>query len=368
MGQWYTWERGNSPETRIRERLYRFLVSLSWLQFFPDAYIEHLVRYKSDHAAIMLRGEGVPRPRRQSGVKGFRFETSWLLEEGCEDAVRKAWTEAAGTSVPARIVAVAQGLVGWSKVGGGNFAKQIDKVEKALHAAQRAPVSQASCDRCIDLEHKLDDLHAKNEVHWYMRSRVADVKDGDRNTKYYHHKASQRKRRNTIKGIYDDSGIWQTEEEKIEGEVETYFRYIFSSINPSEGEYEEVLKHVSHSVSRQFNDDLMRPYSKEEIYTALCQMHPCKAPGPDGMHAIFYQGFWHIIGDEVVEFVCNILHGDSFPADLNCTNIALIPKIASPKFVSDFRPISLCNVLYKIASKALVMRLKNILPAIVTEN
>lgn len=62
-GQWYTWERGECPETRIREALDRFFVSQSWLQLFPEAFIEHLVRYKLDHAAIVLKGV-VPRPSR----------------------------------------------------------------------------------------------------------------------------------------------------------------------------------------------------------------------------------------------------------------------------------------------------------------
>ncbi|XP_057248296.1 putative ribonuclease H protein At1g65750 [Beta vulgaris subsp. vulgaris] len=97
-------------------------------------------------------------------------------------------------------------------------------------------------------------------------------------------------------------------------------------------------------------------------------MHPCKAPGPDGMHAIFYQRFWHIIGDEVFNFVSSILHNYSCPGNVNCTNIALIPKVKSPTVVSEFRPISLCNVLYKIASKAIVLRLKRFLPCIATEN
>lgn len=97
-------------------------------------------------------------------------------------------------------------------------------------------------------------------------------------------------------------------------------------------------------------------------------MHPCKAPGPDGMHVIFYQWFWHIIGDDVYVHVSNILHGGDFSQLDNKTNIALIPKVKSPKSISEFRPISLCNVLYKLVSKALLLRLKDILPSIVTEN
>lgn len=68
------------------------------------------------------------------------------------------------------------------------------------------------------------------------------------------------------------------------------------------------------------------------------------------------------------KWVSSILHNYSCPGNVNCTNIALIPKVKSPTIVSEFRPISLCNVLYKIASKAIVLRLKQFLSCIVTEN
>ncbi|XP_057249417.1 uncharacterized protein LOC130590851 [Beta vulgaris subsp. vulgaris] len=188
------------------------------------------------------------------------------------------------------------------------------------------------------------------------------------NTAYFHHKASQRKKRNYIHGVKDKDGVWQTEQENIEREVDRYFDTIFTSSDPSRDNLQEVLKYVRPSVTQEYNDILIRPYTKEEIYAALSDMHPCKAPGPDGMHAIFYQRFWHIIGDEVFTYISTILHNFSCPGDVNCTNIALIPKVKSPTLVSEFRPISLCNVLYKIASKALVLRLKQFLPVIVTEN
>ena len=88
-------------------------------------------------------------------------------------------------------------------------------------------------------------------------------------------------------------------------------------------------------------------------------MHPCKALGPDGMHAIFYQCFWHIVGDDVTSFVSNILHGSSSPSCVNNNNIALIPKVKHPTKAVDFRPITLYNVLYKLVSKTIVMRLKD---------
>lgn len=69
-------------------------------------------------------------------------------------------------------------------------------------------------------------------------------KDGDRNTSYLHHKASHRKKRNFIHGIRDGVGVWQVQHEKIEEEVEWYFDWIFSSSEPSDKNFQELLQHV----------------------------------------------------------------------------------------------------------------------------
>lgn len=95
-------------------------------------------------------------------------------------------------------------------------------------------------------------------------------------------------------------------------------------------------------------------------------MHLSKAPGPNGFAALFYQKYWHIIADQIVNSILGFLNFLTPIDDINKTNIALIPKTSSPSAVSDFRPISLCNVVYKIILKVIANRLKPILNDIIS--
>uniref|UniRef100_A0A8R7TNZ9 Reverse transcriptase domain-containing protein n=1 Tax=Triticum urartu TaxID=4572 RepID=A0A8R7TNZ9_TRIUA len=130
---------------------------------------------------------------------------------------------------------------------------------------------------------------------------------------------------------------------------------------------EEVLSHIPSKVDAAMNTILTAEYSKAEIKTALFQMFPTKAPGPDGFPAHFFPRHWELCGDEVTAMVLRVLNGEDSPEEINKTFIVLIPKIASPKNLAQFRPISLCNVIFKIASKVLANQLKLILPDIISE-
>lgn len=115
------------------------------------------------------------------------------------------------------------------------------------------------------------------------------------------------------------------------------------------------------------NQSLTRDFYAVEVKLALKQMYPLKAPGQDGMPPLFVQHFWPKIGDVVIATILDFLNSSISPPKFNETHIVLIPKCKEPKKITKYRPISLSNVVYKIASKAIANRLKKILPAIISD-
>jgi hypothetical protein len=130
---------------------------------------------------------------------------------------------------------------------------------------------------------------------------------------------------------------------------------------------DEVLEAIPGKVTAEMNADLCKPYSDDEIKAALFQMGPTKALGPDGFPTLFYRTHWEFFKEEICTAVRGFLEGDSIPEGLCDSVIVLIPKVTHLDNLKKNRPISLCNVLYKIASKVLANRLKLILPLIITE-
>ena len=110
------------------------------------------------------------------------------------------------------------------------------------------------------------------------------------------------------------------------------------------------------------NKDLDRPFEASEVRVALQQMESNTAPGLDGLPPLFYKQSWDKLGSEVSNAVLSVLNLGILPDTLNHTFLNLIPKVKSVRRVTNFRPISLSNVLYKLIAKVLANRLKPLLP------
>ena len=108
---------------------------------------------------------------------------------------------------------------------------------------------------------------------------------------------------------------------------------------------------------------VMEILSGREILSIVGEL---KAPGPDAMLALFYRKYYHIVGEQITKKISTFLNGGEMPQGWNETAVVLIPKVIEPERIKDPRPISLCNVVDKIASKVLASRLKNVLLEVIS--
>ena len=158
---------------------------------------------------------------------------------------------------------------------------------------------------------------------------------------------------------------WVSNEDDVVVVASEYFQQLFTTTNP--GTIEESLRYITTKVTEEMNQRLTCLPPDEEIKEAPFAINPEKAPGPDVMTSLFYQRFWSTVGKDVCSMVRGFFETGELDARLNRTKICLIPKTDRPETMTEFRPISLCNVGYKIISKILSSRLKRILPKLISE-
>jgi hypothetical protein len=125
---------------------------------------------------------------------------------------------------------------------------------------------------------------------------------------------------------------------------------------------------IERKVDRETNDNLIRDFSEKEIADALFQIGPLKAPGTDGFPARFLQRNWGTLKVEIIAAVRKFFRDGEMPTEVNETIIVLIQKNDDPQSLKDYRPIALCNVIYKIVAKCIANRLRPILDGIISEN
>ena len=154
------------------------------------------------------------------------------------------------------------------------------------------------------------------------------LRDGDRNTKIFHSFASERRKMNRIFKLKREDGVVVEEEEAMKEVATNYFSNLFTSSTGTR--MDELLEHVDPRVTEAMNEMLCAEFTSKEVVEALDSIGDFKAPGPDGMHSVFYKKFWDIVGEKVSDEVLSILNGGPMPSGWNDTCIVLIPKVNNP--------------------------------------
>ncbi|KAA3488752.1 reverse transcriptase [Gossypium australe] len=363
-GRWFTWERGRQRSTNIRERLDRGVATLNWVELFSYYQVEHLSHSFSDHCPVLLDTLGGERNVHGNKKHEFWFEAKWCLDSTFEDLVKNWWVES-DDFLPKKLECMGLKMQNWSTDKSKEDKKNRVALEDRLNCLYNEDVSDDNLAEIAEIQLGLNLEADKKEVFWKQRARVNWLQHGDRNTSFFHKMAGQQNLRGRVLELEDEFANRTTEREEMIKIASSYFEMLFSGSEEEPDEH--ILGLVKRSVTPSMNEALLKQFTEGEIFQAVKEMPPLKALGVDGFVAIFFQKYWHIVGTDISRYCLAILNRHSDLGDINRTRIVLIPKVDKPKTMSQFRPISLCNVLYKIIAKVLVNRMSNILGDCINE-
>jgi hypothetical protein len=362
-GHPFTYNNKRSGRANVQVRLDRAVADNLWHDLFPECEVAHLTSPSSDHCPVILRC--IKETRVRTG-KTRRYEVMWEREPALAEIVAEAWSTAGAKGNLGNICSALRStllaLHKWSNKKLGNVTKEIEKSRTRLEELTKMNADRNEIRRESD---HMNELLYKEEMMWLQRSRVEWLKHGDRNTKFFHRKAVWRAHKNKIKGLVDADGNYQTDHRVMSGMALSYFRTLFEADQTLQPE--TVVPLFEEVITADVNDKLCAPFSDKEISDALFQIGPLKAPGPDGLPARFFQRHWSILREDIIAAVREFFVTGIMPEGVNSTTIVLIPKVDNPRMMTEFRPISLCNVVYKIIAKCLVNRLRPILGEVVSE-
>jgi hypothetical protein len=297
-GPKFTWNNRQSAEDHVKVRLDRAVTNGDFMALFDDCNVENLITTTSDHLAIFINLSKLNDITQRAPVQhGFHFEAAWLRAPDYKEVLEKVWIEKAGgdkslQSTLSTLHQVAGSLQDWSREAFGAIRRKIQKIERRLKYLRMEALDE-SLAVIRQLEKDLCELFEHEEIMARQRSRVKWLREGDRNTSFFHARATARKRANKIKSLKRDDGSLCDDQAGIKGMVQQFYGDLFTS-EPTLST-DAVLDAIPSKVSPEMNADLTKEYTNEEIKTALFQMGPTKAPGLDGFPALFYQTHWEFL-------------------------------------------------------------------------
>ncbi|OMO53103.1 Endonuclease/exonuclease/phosphatase [Corchorus capsularis] len=232
QGQLFTWFCTRDGEL-IKERLDRYFANGSWIQSFPNAQV---------------------------------FNLPAAEDPGCECIVRKGWqmeNEGSGCYKLAQKLRHNNLLLSkWSKEA---FPNNKEVIEQLMAKMQVIPTTGSGEENLIEYKRVTEELNEaweKEEKYWYQRSRIKWTLFGDQNTVFFHQTTIQRRQRNKILRIKDNSGEWLEDEASIVNHFSQYYRDLFTT--DGERNWDEVLNHVLELVTSDMNTALTACISEEE--------------------------------------------------------------------------------------------------------
>ena len=289
----FTWRGGHNNQRM--SRLDRFLVSADWESQFSNVFQRTLPRPVSDHCPVLLDSDGL-----KSGPSPFCFENMWLKAVGFKDLLRGWWQSLHFSGsfsfvLASKLKALKGFLKTWNREVFGklelkkkealtriSFWDEVEKVkELSLEEAEEREKARDNYKEWVDLE----------EVSWRQKSREIWLKEGDRNTGFFHRMANSHRRRNSITSIRINGRILDKEDEVKEGLVNAFQSLLSASSNGNLPFADLYFNLIGEDQAAKLEE----MFTEEEILEAVSGLNDDKAPGPDGFPLAFWSFSWDFV-------------------------------------------------------------------------
>ncbi|KAL0293794.1 UNVERIFIED_CONTAM: hypothetical protein Scaly_3134800, partial [Sesamum calycinum] len=342
QGELFSWHNCSEGDRSLWKRLDRLLVNDAWLRLWPNSHYQCLNARTSDHSPLVL--EEILIIIRIEGTSMYAVTRKLRALKPVFRTLRKKKGDlSVNVKLAAEFLATVQQLL------------QIDRHNTLLLCLEKC------CKLVFFKATKLE------QVMLQQRAKIQWLKGGDQCSRIFFRKVAMRRASKRVFQIINEDGHTLTTQEDVVNEFVSFYQRLLGGDRRREFiDLRYLRPWARHVLTQEESQALVQSVTREEIKDAFFDIAEDKAPGPDGYSSGFYKAAWPVIGEEMIKAILEFFTTGRLLKQVNTTILALIPKVRAPSTVSDFRPISCCNVLYKVITKIIVQRLRLVLDKLIS--
>jgi len=371
-GNTFTWWNKSSSRP-VAKKLDRILANDAWCDLYPSSHGVFGNLDFSDHVScgVVLEADGVRAKR------PFKFYNFLLKNEEFLNVVADIWfsINVVGSymfRVSKKIKALKKPIKDFSRLNYSGIELRTKEAYELLLRCQDLTLANPTGTNAVselEAQRKWLALSSAEESFFHQRSRVSWFADGDSNTRYFHRMVDSRKSFNTINSLVDSNGLLIDSQQGILDHCVSYYEKLLGEADSSLlMEQEDMNLLLTYRCSLSQCNELERLFTDEEIKAAFKSLPRNKTSGPNGFSTEFFRDSRGIVGPEVLAAIREFFVSGQLLKQWNATTLVLIPKTSNASSVSDFRPISCLNTLYKVISKLLTGHLQGLLSKVIGQS